>query len=64
MQSTWLADVPGGKRWDAERVKKTSLNLFLRLRFLSKIEVWEALSRRQPTFVGKCVKENGHSTNY
>ena len=64
MQSTWLADVPGGKQWDEERVTKTSLKLFLRLRFLSKIKVRGALSRRQPTFVGKCVKDTGYSTNY
>ena len=64
MQSTWLADVPGGKRWDAERAKKTYLKLFLRLRFLGKIKVLGTVSRRQPTFAGKCVKENGYSTNY
>ena len=56
MQSTWLADVPGGKWWAAKRVKKTSLKLFFRLRFLSKIKVWGALSRKQPTFVGSVLK--------
>ena len=52
MQSTWLADVPRGKWWAAERVKKTSLKLFFRLRFLSRIKVWGALS----TFVGRVLK--------
>ena len=56
MQSTWLADVPGGKRWDAERVKKTYLKLFLRLRFLSKIKVLGTVSRRQPTLQGSALK--------
>ena len=41
MQSTWLEDDPGGKKWDAERVNKTSLKLFLRFKFLSKIKFEE-----------------------
>ena len=31
MQSTWLADVPGGKQWDAERVKKTSYKIIFEI---------------------------------
>ena len=60
MQSTWLADAPGGKQWDAVPVNKTSLKLILRFKFLSKIKVWGALFRRQPTFAGNCVKEIGY----
>ena len=60
MQSTWLEDDPGGKQWDAEQVNKTFLNLFLRFNFLNKINFGGALFRRQPTFAGKCVKENGY----
>ena len=41
MQSTWLEDDPGGKKWNTERVNRTSLKLFLRFKFSSKIKFEE-----------------------
>ena len=32
MQSTWLADVPGGKKWDEERVTKTTFKIIFEIK--------------------------------
>ena len=34
MQSTWLADVSGGKRWDAERVKKDIFKIIFEIKII------------------------------